>query len=186
MASRGCVLNSNLGPPSKTTAPGIDAHPIKKSFLNRYSCNSSCLKAREPDATIRLTPYKPQLTPEQIWKLQAKFARFRILVIGRANAGKTTILQRLCNTTGEPTIFSPNGQKIESLALNPSMGRGEHDIKNQMISGSNPGFIFHDSRGFEAGGADELKMVQQFIKECSKAKKLKEQLHAIWCVSTCL
>jgi septin family protein len=31
--------------------------------------------------------------------------RFRVLVIGRANAGKTTILQRVCDTTESPTIY---------------------------------------------------------------------------------
>ena len=41
------------------------------------------------------TTSKPQLTDEQIQILKAKFTQF--LVIGRANAGKTTILRRLCN-----------------------------------------------------------------------------------------
>jgi GTPase SAR1 family protein len=31
--------------------------------------------------------------------------RFRVLVIGRANAGKTSILQRVCDTTESPTIY---------------------------------------------------------------------------------
>jgi len=61
--------------------------------------------------------------------------------------------------------------------------RGEHDIENQMIFEGNPGFIFHDSRGFEAGGARELKLVQQFIEQRSKARNVNKQLHAIWCVS---
>ena len=34
--------------------------------------------------------------------------RFRVLVIGRANAGKTTILQRVCETTESPTIYRGN------------------------------------------------------------------------------
>ena len=54
-----------------------------------------------------------------------------------------------------------------------------------MIFETNPGFIFHDSRGFEAGGDRELKLVQEFIAQRSKAKDVNEQLHAIWCVSTC-
>jgi GTPase SAR1 family protein len=32
--------------------------------------------------------------------------RFRVLIIGRANAGKTTILQRVCETTESPEIYS--------------------------------------------------------------------------------
>jgi hypothetical protein len=31
--------------------------------------------------------------------------RFRILIIGRANAGKTSILQRVCDTTESPEIY---------------------------------------------------------------------------------
>ena len=34
--------------------------------------------------------------------------QFRVLVIGRANAGKTTILQRVCETTESPTIYRGN------------------------------------------------------------------------------
>src|ERR1700761_2938098 len=29
---------------------------------------------------------------------------FRVLIIGRANAGKTSILQRICDTTESPTV----------------------------------------------------------------------------------
>jgi hypothetical protein len=49
-----------------------------------------------------------------------------------------------------------------------------------MVFHSNPGFIFHDSCGFEAGDISELEIVKFFIKEYSEMKKLKEQLHAIW------
>ena len=31
--------------------------------------------------------------------------RFRVLIIGRANAGKTTILQRVCDTTESPKTY---------------------------------------------------------------------------------
>ncbi|KAI6010219.1 hypothetical protein EDC04DRAFT_2769947 [Pisolithus marmoratus] len=43
-----------------------------------------------------------------------KIECFRILVMGRANAGKTTILQRVCNSTGKPEIFDGKGNKIDS------------------------------------------------------------------------
>ena len=44
--------------------------------------------------------------------------QFRVLVIGRANAGKTSILQRVCDTTESPTIYrrgeeSEDGEKEE-------------------------------------------------------------------------
>ena len=45
-------------------------------------------------------------------KLQEKFGRFRILIMGRANAGKTTILRGICNTTENPEIFDGDGNKV--------------------------------------------------------------------------
>jgi hypothetical protein len=61
-----------------------------------------------------------------------------------------------------------------------SYQRGTHDIENEMVFKSNPGFIFHDSRGFEAGGVDELHIVKNFIAQRARQKKLHDQLHAIW------
>ena len=31
--------------------------------------------------------------------------QFRVLIVGRANAGKTSILQRICETTESPIIY---------------------------------------------------------------------------------
>ena len=42
------------------------------------------------------------------------------------------------------------------------------------------GYIFHDSRGFEAGSDQELRIVQQFIRQRATQIKLKDRLHAIW------
>src|SRR6266404_633642 len=38
--------------------------------------------------------------------------QFRVLIIGRANAGKTTILQRVCDTTESPTIYKNHGKMV--------------------------------------------------------------------------
>jgi GTP-binding protein EngB required for normal cell division len=128
------------------------------------------------------TSSHPQFGDEQIQAIRARFTRFRILVVGRANAGKTTILRKLCNATGEPTIFDPNGQKIDPSTLEASSMRGKHDIENQMIFEGNPGFIFHDSCGFESGHAEELDVVRTFIEQRSRTRSVNEQLHAIWYV----
>ena len=44
--------------------------------------------------------------------LRRKCRHFRILVIGRANAGKTTLLKKVCNSVEDPEIFSPSGKKV--------------------------------------------------------------------------
>jgi hypothetical protein len=62
----------------------------------------------------------------------------------------------------------------------PSSNRGIHDIENEMVFKSNPGFVFHDSRGFEAGGDYELRVVKDFVARRAREKKLSDQLHAIW------
>ena len=50
-----------------------------------------------------------------LYELRARYTRFRILVIGRANAGKTTLLQRVCNTTEDPCIYDENNKNLVSL-----------------------------------------------------------------------
>ncbi|KAF8811823.1 hypothetical protein BYT27DRAFT_7023705, partial [Phlegmacium glaucopus] len=105
-----------------------------------------------------------------------KYRYFRILVIGRANAGKTTLLKRVCNTTDEPCIYD---EKSNSL-LEPTSERGIHDIDHPFAFASNPQFIFHDSPGFETGDESQLKKVQSFIKERARSTEVDDQLHAIW------
>ncbi|KAF5378368.1 hypothetical protein D9615_008743 [Tricholomella constricta] len=113
-------------------------------------------------------------------RLRAQVGRFRILIIGRANAGKTTILQKVCNTTEDPEIFNSEGNKVDLAIINPSRKRGVHDINHELVFRSNPGFIFHDSRGFESGGVEELDAVKNFITERAQEVTLSEQLHIIW------
>jgi hypothetical protein len=60
--------------------------------------------------------------------------------------------------------------------------RGMHNIENELVFKSNPGFVFHDSRGFEAGGVEELEKVKEFITKRSKMMELRDQLHVIWYV----
>jgi GTPase SAR1 family protein len=49
---------------------------------------------------------------DQAIDLRSKCGHFRILIIGEANAGKTTILKKVCNSIDEPEILSPNGKKV--------------------------------------------------------------------------
>ncbi|KIM30955.1 hypothetical protein M408DRAFT_65939 [Serendipita vermifera MAFF 305830] len=135
---------------------------------------------------------------ERAQRTKEKCEKFRILIIGRANAGKTTILKRVCDTTEAPEVYNIHGEKacryitemliltlyrrdqIDRSILTASAGRGEHDIENEMVFTSNPGFRFHDSRGFESGGIDELDRVKAFITQRSQDRKVENRLHAIW------
>ncbi|KAG1741068.1 hypothetical protein EDB19DRAFT_732542 [Suillus lakei] len=113
-------------------------------------------------------------------ELRQKFSRFRILIIGRANAGKTTILQRVCKTRENPEIYNSAGEKIDPTILTASRERGLHDIENEMVFLANPGFIFHDSRGFEAGGHSEFDQMKAFIASRLKKNALEDRIHVIW------
>jgi len=46
-------------------------------------------------------------------EIKDRCQKFRILIIGRANAGKTTILQKVCDTTKDPEIYNKDGEKVE-------------------------------------------------------------------------
>ncbi|KAN0137719.1 hypothetical protein V8E53_004475 [Lactarius tabidus] len=106
--------------------------------------------------------------------------KFRVLIIGRANAGKTSILQRVCETTDSPVIYRRTGDDKKKIRLDPSMYRGEHSIEDELVFANHKGYIFHDSCGFEAGSDQELKIVQRFVRQRTTQIKLKDRLHAIW------
>jgi GTP-binding protein EngB required for normal cell division len=70
--------------------------------------------ATEPAQASSSEPARP-LTAEdedRARRIRGQCDRFRILIIGRANAGKTTILQKVCNTTKKPVIYNSNGKKV--------------------------------------------------------------------------
>ncbi|KAI6119793.1 hypothetical protein EV401DRAFT_2089321 [Pisolithus croceorrhizus] len=100
--------------------------------------------------------------------------------MGRANAGKTTILQRVCNTTDQPEIFNGKGEKVDATVVQGSLKRGYHNIEDELVFQSNPGFVFHDSCGFEAGSEEEFNRMKKFVIDRAKATKLDERIHAIW------
>ncbi|KAF8179277.1 hypothetical protein K438DRAFT_1843131 [Mycena galopus ATCC 62051] len=117
--------------------------------------------------------------------LRSKCPHFRILVVGRANAGKTTLLKKVCNSVEDPDIFTPDGDRLDPAVVEGSAQRGEHDIENQFIFKSNRQFIFQDSRGFESGSANEIQTVKDFIAARASSGQLSDQLHAIWyCMPT--
>ncbi|KAH8986759.1 hypothetical protein EDB86DRAFT_2809421 [Lactarius hatsudake] len=107
--------------------------------------------------------------------------QFRVLIIGRANAGKTSILKRICETTESPVIYR-GGEEVRSptVKLDPSMDRGEHRIDDELIFSNHRGYVFHDSRGIEAGSVEELDTLRKFIQQKCGGGRLRDRLHAIW------
>ncbi|KIO05028.1 hypothetical protein M404DRAFT_1000117 [Pisolithus tinctorius Marx 270] len=120
------------------------------------------------------------LDPAEAKKQIDRIPRFRVLVMGRANAGKTTILQRLCNTTDRPEIFNGKGEKVNTRDVEGSQARGYHNIENELWFKSNPRFVFHDSCGFEAGSEAEFEKMKKFVTDQAKSTKLEDRIHAIW------
>ncbi|KAH9171782.1 hypothetical protein EDB89DRAFT_1047864 [Lactarius sanguifluus] len=101
--------------------------------------------------------------------------RFRVLIIGRANAGKTTILKRVCETTESPVVYRGG----EEFKLDPSMDRGEHTIDDELVFSNHRGYIFHDSRGIESASKEELGILQDFIRRKCREKRLRDKLYCI-------
>ena len=56
---------------------------------------------------------------------------FRVLIIGRANAGKTSILQRVCETTESPIIYR-KGEEGRKEVCGPSIFCGSYLTVNQV------------------------------------------------------
>ncbi|KIJ29971.1 hypothetical protein M422DRAFT_36747 [Sphaerobolus stellatus SS14] len=114
----------------------------------------------------------------EFWRLRR--LRFRVLVLGRANAGKTTILERIAGASiGEAEVWR-DGERLPGQIVKGQSDRGLHNVKDEIRFPSRPGFVFHDSRGFEAGSSEELDGARRFVEDSSAATSLREQLHAIW------
>ena len=71
--------------------------------------------AFEPTQPASSEPAKPlSAEDERANDIRRRCNRFRILIIGRANAGKTTILQKVCNSTKKPVIYNSKGKRVGS------------------------------------------------------------------------
>ncbi|KAH9043025.1 GTP-binding protein [Lactarius hengduanensis] len=110
------------------------------------------------------------------WQQPIPEIQFRVLIIGRANAGKTSILQRVCDTTESPIVYR-RGDDSDS---DNESERSEHTIEDQLVFSNHRGYVFHDSCGIESGSEEELEILQEFIRRKSAERRLRDKLHAIW------
>ncbi|KAG2104324.1 uncharacterized protein F5147DRAFT_762082 [Suillus discolor] len=109
-----------------------------------------------PDESLELPP-----TTSEIARIHP---RFRILIAGKTGVGKSTLTY---------LIF---GVKTTIIAHDKP---GEANIDHEFISPQDDRFVIHDSRGFEPGEEDNLKIVRDFI-ERRRNMSPEHQLHAIW------
>ena len=89
--------------PGVPGVPGVPSRCTSKSGTQYFGRrgNATALYTH-PQRSIMSDPYL----------LRARYTSFRILVISRANAGKTTLLQRVCNTTEDPCIYDENNKNL--------------------------------------------------------------------------
>ncbi|KAH8983042.1 hypothetical protein EDB86DRAFT_2811846 [Lactarius hatsudake] len=106
--------------------------------------------------------------------------QFRVLIIGRANAGKTSILQRVCETTESPIIYRGEPWRNDRVRRPVVFQRGEHTIEDELMFSNHMGFVFHDSRGIESCSIEELEILQEFIRRKCGESGLRNKLHVIW------
>ena len=59
--------------------------------------------------------HEPLRAPDMNFRYRVSGAKFRVLVVGRGSAGKTSILQRVCETTESPKIYRTSGGRREEV-----------------------------------------------------------------------
>jgi len=86
--------------------------PVSSWTFSRQLPSSSAMASSNLPHSDFAAQDDEKLDTEELLKLRQKCGRFRILVIGRANAGKTTLCQRMCNTEDPPIVRDKNGKMV--------------------------------------------------------------------------
>jgi hypothetical protein len=100
-----CLATSRVSTPWPVTQPSCFLLLATLSDFRAMGAQQSCLPLRRNPPQVQ--PTFPQVTLRQNLQSFPRVpnVRFRVLIIGRANAGKTSILQRVCDTTESPEIY---------------------------------------------------------------------------------
>ena len=72
---------------------------------------------KEAQSSINALPFRQgALGAEEI---RRECPQFRILIIGKANAGKTTILRKVCNAKADakPIVYDAEGKEVEQTKV---------------------------------------------------------------------
>ena len=78
-----------------------------------------------PTSFFLYYPFCTMAMASQQGRLRLPNVRFRVLIIGKANAGKTSILKRVCNTTESPKIYRLGRWGTRNLVRPRSSSSGE-------------------------------------------------------------
>ncbi|KAJ6533507.1 hypothetical protein B0H19DRAFT_1186083 [Mycena capillaripes] len=114
-----------------------------------------------PELTERLKTL-PLFTKE----ILALCPRFRVLVVGKAGVGKSSLISHTF------------GIDMKSISHQKA---GKSDINSELISPQNSRFVLHDSMGFEHGDMDNLETAKNFLKaRGGEDVPLQEQVHIMW------
>ena len=72
---------------------------------------------REAQSSSDTSPFRPGALKAA--EIRAECPQFRILIIGKANAGKTTILHKVCNEKSDtkPVIYDAEGNEVRQDLL---------------------------------------------------------------------
>ncbi|KAF9059039.1 hypothetical protein BDP27DRAFT_527863 [Rhodocollybia butyracea] len=108
--------------------------------------------------------------------------QIRVLVMGKRNAGKTTLLKKMTHSSdGQVTLRNQDGDMVNpGTILEPSVERGESRIDWEITYPSDSNYVFHDSRGMEAGSDQEVQFLRNFMHRRRNMNALKNRLHVIW------
>ncbi|KIK56310.1 hypothetical protein GYMLUDRAFT_248055 [Collybiopsis luxurians FD-317 M1] len=98
-------------------------------------------------------------------EILATCSQFRILVLGKSGAGKSSLINATFNVDDAHVSHEQSGVS---------------DINQEITSDQNSRFILHDSQGFAAGETQNFATVEKFIQDRAQRQELKDRLHAIW------